>query len=204
VHLGIKLPKRLVGAEPRPKCPFILLSVGRLEPNKRVEWILEALSVLEQRIVPLSREVDWHLEIVGDGGEMNNLKARCQQLGLGNRVVFHGFVPDEQLDGVYERANLLVMPAIQGFGIPVMEALAKEIPVVLNRDSRVSELLAGSRWVEIVDDGPGGLAEGIRKMSCICARENFDLGPPPCIKSDAQWFEEIADLCGWRHEADSL
>ena len=101
---------------------FNMLSVCRVESNKRIDWILRALSALERGASPLSTRIDWQLHLVGDGSQIPSLREMASQLGIGHRVQFHGFVSDEDLAALYEEAHLFLMPAIQGYGIPAIES----------------------------------------------------------------------------------
>ena len=160
-----------------------LLSVCRIEPNKRIDWLLEALAELERGIVPpleapLSRLVDWHFDVAGQGPLLDELRALAQRLGIAQRVRFHGFVPDTDLEALYARADLFLMPAVQGYGIPAIEALGRGIPVFLHRESGVSDILLDTRWATVMEGGKANTAvalaqsiDGIlhgRKRCCQC------------------------------------
>lgn len=197
INLGVRLRIPPASAESRPIDPFNLLSVCRLEKNKRIDWILDALGFLEGGAMPLSAKVNWRLRVVGKGDEMANLKAKCESLGLSDRVTFTGFATDEELLVMYQQACLFLMPAEQGFGIPALEALERGVPVVLNRDSRVSEALSGSPWVEIVEGGAEAFAAAMRRLIHRIVKNREELGNLPQLKSEDRWCEEIAELCGW-------
>ncbi len=67
----------------------------------------------------------------GKGWLYDELLARVGQLGLGERVRFAGYVPDEALPLWYNAAEILVMPSLyEGFGLPIVEAMACGTPVV--------------------------------------------------------------------------
>ncbi|HEU0299237.1 MAG TPA: glycosyltransferase, partial [Longimicrobium sp.] len=88
-----------------PDAPFELLFVGRLVERKGVHLLLDALAALpaERRVV---------LRVVGDGPERPRLQARAERLGLMDRVVFHGFVPREELEARMEGCDCFVLPAV--------------------------------------------------------------------------------------------
>jgi glycosyltransferase involved in cell wall biosynthesis len=67
VHQGARKPARQLQRNYRPSNPFRFLSLSRLESNKRIDWILHALALLEKRNPPLSATVPWELDIVGQG-----------------------------------------------------------------------------------------------------------------------------------------
>ena len=197
VRLGVR-SSRVRG--PRPQLrngSFSFLSVGRLESNKRVDWILRALAILEAAPSSLSSNINWRLDLVGEGGERLKLAALVKELGLEHRTFFHGFVSEQKLEMLYQEAGVVLMPAIQGYGIPALEALVRGVPVVLHKQSGASEVLGHNPWAMIVEDGITELASGISRMvSCIRSGELFR-SPPPQIRSDEEWAASISRLCGW-------
>ena len=174
-----------------------LLSVSRLEPNKRLDWLLRALGELEQSPEPPSKEVNWQLHIVGRGAESVALLAMAHAFGLASRVHFHGFVPDEALEALYGQAHLFLMPAVQGYGIPAVEALSRGIPVLLHRDSGVSDILQNTPWATVVAGGEAEMKMALQSAIRKALTGEHRLAPLPEIPSEAEWAERVAKLCGW-------
>ncbi|MDE1154900.1 MAG: glycosyltransferase, partial [Acidobacteriaceae bacterium] len=137
-----------------------LLSVCRIEENKRIDWMLEALAELERQ----GGGVAWRLDLAGRGSLLEAMKLRAQELGLSERVHFHGFVPDDALDELYRRAHLFLMPAVQGYGIPAIEALQRGIPVLLHRESGVSDILLETPWASVLTGGKEEMAPKLGAM----------------------------------------
>jgi glycosyltransferase involved in cell wall biosynthesis len=175
-----------------------LLSVSRLERNKRIDWILQALSRPEFSLQPGVVGPSWHLDVVGDGSERWKLEAQTRVLGLADRVTFHGYVPDARLEELYSGASLFLMPAVQGYGLPALEALGRRIPVVLHRDSGVSEILAGTPWVELVNGDIECLAGGLGRLLGRLRSGQLAAHPLPVFPSESDWADQICRLCGWR------
>ncbi|HEY0282313.1 MAG TPA: glycosyltransferase family 4 protein [Rhizomicrobium sp.] len=188
------LKPRLAG---RRLKPFRLLSVSRLEKNKRLDWVFEALAKLEASDVPFSSRCDWVLDVVGDGSQAAPLRGLARRLGIESRVAFHGRASDEALDALFAGAGLFLMPAIQGYGLPALEALCREVPVILHRESGVSEILGQSPWVAVIDHGPDDLALAIRTMVGNISSGMVEKHPVPRFPTDTEWAEEIAKACGW-------
>ncbi len=184
---------------PRPvQGQLNLLSVSRVEANKRIDWILEALATLEGGSSPLSHQTNWRLDIAGKGSQLEALTARAQNLGLGSRVHFHGFVSDDQLEILYNHAHLFLMPAVQGYGIPAIEALQRGIPVLLHRESGVSDILLDTPWATVLTEGkeelPARLAAAIH---WLLANGQLTTPPPPQLPTEDTWAERVANLCGY-------
>ena len=105
-----------------PRTEDRLIFVGRLTSEKQVEVILRALARLD-RPVPL--------DIVGDGDQRKGLEALCRELGLADRVVFHGKVDDARLVELYSRAAVFAIASIAELqSIATLEAMASGLPVV--------------------------------------------------------------------------
>lgn len=102
----------------------VALFLGRLDDEKRINVLLEAVSKLTD--IPNLR-----VELVGDGGERENLQNLASELGIAERVSFLGHVTDEELPGIYERCSVFVMPSIAELqSIATMEAMASGRPVI--------------------------------------------------------------------------
>lgn len=114
--------------------PFIL-NVGTIEPRKNLARLIEAFSRLPQR-----RELD--LVIAGGRGWMDDeIYAAPEKYGVSAQVRFIGFTPDRDLPALYSLAELFVYPSLyEGFGLPVLEALACGAAVVTSNNSSLPEV----------------------------------------------------------------
>jgi glycosyltransferase involved in cell wall biosynthesis len=103
----------------------VVMTVNYLHPRKRIDLLVKALGII-RREIPQTK-----LLIVGAGPERSRLEALVGELGLGNSVVFTGFVPDDDLGSHYALASVYGNPAkLESFGLSVIEALASGLPVV--------------------------------------------------------------------------
>ncbi len=200
---GIRAEMARIGVQPghfraRPVGErFRMLSVSRVELNKRIDWMLQALHALEGSADRLSRHVDWRLDVVGSGTELENLSAMSARLGLERRVHFTGFVSDEELERLYDAANLFLMPARQGYGMPALEALHRGIPIVLHRESGASDLLLNTPWAKVFDGGPETFAVALREMVAALCEGHHLKAPLPAVPTEGEWAERVVRLCGW-------
>jgi glycosyltransferase involved in cell wall biosynthesis len=110
-----------------------ILHVGTLQPRKNVPVLLEAFS--------LSRAKGTVLVLAGaKGWQYDEIFAMTKDLGLERRVHFTGYVADQELPLWYNAADALVFPSIyEGFGMPVLEAMACGTPVIAARTSSIPE-----------------------------------------------------------------
>lgn len=110
-----------------------LLHVGTLQPRKNIPLLLEALARLGRPDLPL-------VLIGGKGWSYDAIFERVSALGLDSQVRFAGYVADEELPLWYNAASVLVLPSLyEGFGMPIVEALACGTPVVAANSSSLPE-----------------------------------------------------------------
>lgn len=141
-----------------PAGPYIL-SVGTIEPRKNHVGLLEAYAQLVRAGAP------HRLIIAGKRGWLDEpVFATARRLDLGDRVVFLNFVPDEILPALYNHADLLVQPSFyEGFGIPVLEAMACGTPAMISSRPSLPEI-AGGAAVVVEPDDPSAIAATIRDL----------------------------------------
>ncbi len=117
--------------------PYFLY-VGNLEPRKNLERLIEAFARMPRK--------DQDLVIVGNRwyhGDAAEAKARS--LGLNGRVKFMGYVPRADLPGLFSGATAFVYPSLlEGFGLPVVEAMACGAPVITSNNSSMKEVAGGA------------------------------------------------------------
>jgi glycosyltransferase involved in cell wall biosynthesis len=184
----------------RPRVPgrrLRMLSVSRVESNKRIDWLLQALAELEARSPALSEWADWFLDIVGGGSLIDTLADMSRRLGLGDRVAFHDFIDDARLEAFYDQADLFLMPARQGYGIPAAEALSRGIPVLLHRESGISDILRDTPWATVIEGGQDRMADALdRAIAGVLSRDHLN-APPPDLPTEDGWAKQVAHICGW-------
>jgi len=130
------------------------LFVGAVEPRKNLTTLLEAFRILRRR------EQNLHLVIVGrEGGDEENLNEKIRRLGLGAWVKRLEYVPDKDLMGIYRLASAFVFPsACEGFGIPLLEAMASGLPLAVADTSALPEVAQDSA-AYFRPDSPEEMAE---------------------------------------------
>ncbi|PRX96303.1 glycosyltransferase [Allonocardiopsis opalescens] len=147
-------------AEPafEPEGPTILF-VGRLDAEKYVEELIEALSLLPA-------ELGARLEIVGDGVVRDRLTALAERLGLADRVVFRGVVTDDELAEAYARASVFGMPGRAELqSLATMEAMAAGLPVVAADAVALPHLVRPGRNGWLYE--PGDVPELARRLTQV-------------------------------------
>jgi glycosyltransferase involved in cell wall biosynthesis len=107
------------------KSPGSILYIGRIDKRKGIEFLIRSMPYVVQQIP------DARLLVGGKGSDLEKMKSLVKQLGIGQNVTFLGFVPDDQLNLMYNMAQCVVVPSIfEGFGMTAIEALAAGTRVV--------------------------------------------------------------------------
>lgn len=138
------------------------LCVSTLEPRKRIDALLAAYAEL-----PLSLKSRFPLVLVGSEGWLSDALrqnvARGEQEGW---LRYLGFVPDAALPYLYAGAHAFFFPSLyEGFGLPVLEALASGVPTLTSNCSSLPEVADGAAW--LVEPGDHvALRDGIAKVIC--------------------------------------
>jgi len=158
-----------------------VLYVGRLEPRKGVEHLIHAMAVVQQ-----TRDAV-RLVVVGDGPDRESLEGAARAAGIA--ATFAGRVPDAELPGYYQSADIVCSPALgdESFGLVLLEAMAAGRPIVATQIAGYTELLestgsarlvhAGSaealarEIIELLDDPAKARAMGARGA---CAVRKYD------------------------------
>jgi len=125
-----------LGATGIKKDEKIVLFLGRITMQKGPEYFLGAA----KKVLEVMDNV--RFVMVGSGDMMRRTIELAAELGIGNKVLFTGFLRGEDVQKVYEMADLYVMPSVsEPFGIAPLEALNNDVPVLISKQSGVSEVL---------------------------------------------------------------
>ncbi len=136
------------------------LVVGRIEPRKNPERLLEALS----------SEALKDVHVVWAGMPANDtirrwFQGRVASLGLSERVTVLGYIPKEQLKRLYYQSRGLLFPSLhEGFGLPILEAMACACPVLTSNTSAMPEV-AGDAAVLVDPLSVDSIVDGVLQLS---------------------------------------
>lgn len=124
----------------------LMLYVGGISPHKNLQALLRAAAIVRR-----AEPGPWHVVLVGDYqgdsflGCYRELNELVRQLALEDRVTFTGYVSDQDLVLLYNAAAMLVLPSKgEGFGLPVIEAMACGLPVAASDRNSLPEVLGGA------------------------------------------------------------
>jgi glycosyltransferase involved in cell wall biosynthesis len=151
VHHGVR---RL----PAPQLPRenIVLNVGAIQTRKNIARLVEAFETIDE---------SWRLVLAGSFGHgAEEIQARIERSPARSRITAAGYVSTEELARWYARASIFAFPSLdEGFGIPVLEAMAAGIPVVTSTSSALPEV-AGSAALLVDPRDTGALAQALQRL----------------------------------------
>ncbi|MBC7223551.1 MAG: glycosyltransferase family 4 protein [Anaerolineae bacterium] len=135
----------------------IVVSVGRMVVEKGMHILLAAVP----RILAAFPSAKFVL--VGKGPMLDKLRQRAWELGVAEKVLFTGFIPDEERDRLYRLADCAVFPSLyEPFGIVALEAMAFRCPVVVSDVGGLREVVIhGETGITTYAGNPESLAWGI-------------------------------------------
>ncbi len=151
--------RQLLQRNPAPaaKDEFVVLSVCRFYPRKRLHILLGALNRLRSRIPSLE------VRIVGDGPEAARLKSICRSSRLDDIVRWLGNVAADELAREYNRCDIFCLPSAQeSFGIVFLEAMASGKPIVASRAASAPAVVKHGILVE--PENQEALADAIEQL----------------------------------------
>lgn len=115
--------------------PFILF-VGAFESRKNLPHLVEAFARVREK------DKELHLVLVGrEGGDSENIRQAMARYGLESSIKILGYIPENDLRCLYRAAKAFVFPSYcEGFGIPLLEAMASSLPIAASRASSIPEV----------------------------------------------------------------
>ncbi|NIA15129.1 MAG: glycosyltransferase [Nitrospiraceae bacterium] len=144
----------------------VILAVGRFIARKGHATLVRAMPGI------LARFPDTVLVLVGRGPYMGDAIRTAAELGVRDRVVFPGHVPDEDVAGLYQLCDVFALPTgqdangqVEGFGLVFSEAHAYGKPVVAGRSGGVVDAVVdGETGLLVEPDSPGALADAVNSL----------------------------------------
>jgi len=141
--------------------PRFFLFAGVLKERKNVAGVIRAFALFTKN------NATHELLIAGkqSGAYAESLQQLARELGVGNRVHFLGYVTDAELAYLYSRAEALVFPSfIEGFGMPVLEAMHAGLPVITSNSGALAEV-AGDAALLVDPTHPEDIAEAMSRIA---------------------------------------
>jgi glycosyltransferase involved in cell wall biosynthesis len=146
---------------PPPNTPIsrepIILSVGAIQRRKNIVRLVEAF----EHAGP-----EWNLVLAGSYGfDSDAARQRIERSPRKHDIQVLGYIPDLQLEDLYRRASIFAFPSLdEGFGMPVLDAMARGVPVLTSNVSAMPEV-AGDSALLVDPTDVSSIADGLRRLT---------------------------------------
>lgn len=153
-----------------------VLFIGTIQPRKNIQGVIESMEYFS----------DFNLVVVGKKGWLfEPILKKAEKFA--SRIVFTDYVPDEDLPGIITMSDALVLASFyEGFGIPVVEALACNTPVIVSQNSSLSEA-AGNAGLFVDPNNPKDIAQKIKAIYTDSETRNRLLKEAPLQIKKFSW-----------------
>ena len=172
VPLGVDPRFFAIAGQRRPEP--MLLTVSTLHPHKNLARLLQAFAIFRQA------NPEFRLVIAGlRGFQSGELERIREEHGLTDAVEFTGWIPREDLYDLYARAWAFLYPStFEGFGLPVLEALAAGVPAACSQIEPLAST-AGKAALQFDPDDPSDMVEAMHRLAAdLSLREKLAASGP--------------------------
>jgi len=174
----------------------VVLTVGRLVERKGHDLVIRAVAALGDEVGPL------RYVVAGTGPEERQLRHLASALGVRDRVVFTGYVPDDELPALYAACDVFAMPSravatrdgVEGFGTVFLEAGACGKPVVGGRSGGVTEAVEdGTTGILVDPHDTRALVQALRRLllDAELRRRMGQAGRARAERMEAAWAQSV-------------
>jgi glycosyltransferase involved in cell wall biosynthesis len=184
IHVTYCSAKEKIEMSPYENTPKLYLLTGATTyPHKNIETVVFAFEFLKRNgSYP-------NLKLVVFGGENPYqlwLKKTVGKMGLGDSVLFTGYLKEKELNYLYANSSIFIFPSLyEGFGIPVIEAMRCGVPVISSSEGALAEIVSG---VSLVLEDPKSATELAGKIESVLNDKNKQLTMIENGKKRAQEF----------------
>lgn len=176
-----------------PTLPLRVIFVGRLVPYKGADMLLKA-------VAPFLRDSRLHLDIVGDGPQKPELTALVDELQVGDRVHFHGWLNHAQVLEMMSASDVMALPSVREFGGGVVvEAMARGATPIVADYAGPSELVDDSTGIRVPFSDVESLIAGMREAMGRLIDE-----PSLLTKFSAAGRDKVRRELTWQAKADQI
>jgi glycosyltransferase involved in cell wall biosynthesis len=156
VHHGVRSSRS--APPPDPTREDMIVHVGAIQRRKNLARLVEAFETLPR---------GWRLVLAGpaDGYGAADIIARVDRSPKRRDIQLTGYLPDKALENLYQRARIFAFPSLdEGFGMPVLDAMARGVPVLTSARSALPEV-AGAAAMLVDPEDTHALARGLQLLT---------------------------------------
>lgn len=168
----------------------IIIFVGRLEPVKGIQYLIESMNILK------NTENNLKLLVVGYGKDDQKLKLLVKTLELEEIVIFTGKIPNEKIPEYLAASDIFVLPSLsEGFPVVLLEAMASGLPIITTKIRGLAE---------IIQDGVNGFLVHPKSSNEIADRISLILNDKKVIKKMYVNNKKKSSLYNWEKIVERL
>jgi glycosyltransferase involved in cell wall biosynthesis len=157
IHEGVR--PRYVPAQRTPRDHVEFLFVGRRDPYKNLPMLINSFHDVRKQGLRARLHI-----VGGDDPRYPEARAVADELGVNAHITWSGYVPESELIAAYQQADVFVLPSkYEGFGLPVLEAMACGTPVICSNTSSLPEV-AGDAALLIDPANAATLTDAMARM----------------------------------------
>ena len=140
-----------------------ILFVGTIQPRKNIQGLIEAFEVLKNSFQPPASSLQ--LIIIGERGWLwKKVFEKAEKSKYKDDIIFTGQISSGKLLKFYQNAEIFVLPSFyEGFGLPILEAMANGVPIIAGNNSSMIEITDGA-GILINSYKPEEIAEAMKKI----------------------------------------
>ena len=139
-----------------------IIFIGTIQPRKNINRLIEAFKKIENLTLVIVGKISGQ----GRGGWMfDNILKKPEELGIKDKIIFTGFVPNEDLNLLLNGSSGFILPSLwEGFGIPVVDAMVTGTPVIVSNISSLPEVV-GKAGLLINPESVDQIEQAIRTIT---------------------------------------
>ena len=193
LHCGVKQPKypttsltKEIHQNQR------ILFVGRIVPDKGIEWLLKALAKTNPNI---------HLDIAGEGWIKSKMEKLAKKIGLNERITWHGWCNKDKLETLYQQCLAVVFPSLwpEPAGLVTLEAYAHYRPIIASSIGGIPEYVQNSKTgILITPNHIQNLADAINELATNYHKSRL-MG-----EQGQEWFQQEFSLDLHIHKLEKI
>ena len=174
-----------------------LISISRLVKSKNIDWLLYSLKNLLNENIKNKYFKDIILYIVGHGPETTSLKKITKKYDLINNIKFCGKVSETKKNKLLSNAHINLIPGVQAYGLPALESLRMGVPTVINKESKICEILKNNKMVKITKNNQLNFSESLLTYVEELKKSKIKKYKGDHLPTFKNWAHNLSKSCGW-------
>jgi len=138
-----------------------------------------------------------NLNIIGSGPELKKLKTISKEINISKKTKFYGQISENKKNKLLSNAHINLIPGVQGYGLPALESLKLGVPTVINKESRICEILKNNKMVKITKNNKSDFIKNLYNYSENLKNKKISNYKLNHLPTGETWSLAICKLCNW-------